>query len=360
MGLRYGKRIKLGPGLYVNLSKSGVSWSVKAGPVTFNRGSKRGPRTTINLPGNFSYVMQGKGKRSGAKAKAGPSSEPTPSPTALAPAATPPAAPPASTIPTPGFLAPAVEKRFAQGLRALVEGDPTTAAQRFEEAVEADPNDRHASDDFLAGVALMQAGQFEVAIPYLERVVEGETDLPDEMMQRYVGDLRILCGITPQVTVDVPMTNVGAALLLSEGYQQTGDLFGATGVLEELLDHAPGEPLLRLSLAELYYLQGHHDGVLEVTDGLTADTEIGYGALIFRAQTLLAQGHLDAALQVVNGLLRDRRKRPPQFVEDALFTRGMIYDAKGQADKARQDFEKLYAQNTGYPGLKEWLDSLRA
>jgi hypothetical protein len=43
-------------------------------------------------------------------------------------------------------------------------------------------------------------------------------------------------------------------------------------------------------------------------------------------------------------------------VQDAIFARGMIYDAKGQKEKARADFERLYAQNSSYPGLREWLE----
>lgn len=52
MGLRFRKKIKLLPGISLNLSKSGVSASVKAGPVSWN---SRTQKTSVNLPGPLHY-----------------------------------------------------------------------------------------------------------------------------------------------------------------------------------------------------------------------------------------------------------------------------------------------------------------
>lgn len=51
MGLIFKKRIKVGA-FRVNLSRSGVSVAVKAGPVTENVTHRQ---TTVNLPGPFSW-----------------------------------------------------------------------------------------------------------------------------------------------------------------------------------------------------------------------------------------------------------------------------------------------------------------
>ena len=60
MGLLIRKKIKLLPGLSLNLSKSGISASVKAGPVSWN---SRRRKTSINLPGPLSYQsLSGKNK----------------------------------------------------------------------------------------------------------------------------------------------------------------------------------------------------------------------------------------------------------------------------------------------------------
>lgn len=348
---RFGRRIHLGPGFYINLSKSGISWTVSPGPLSINFG-KRGRRITVDLPGKgLSYIITQPKKPARARPVV---DEPADS------SAPPPEQTPPPPVPSPGFFASATEKRFAQGLRALLEGDPALAAERFQAAAAADGDDRRVSDDLLAGVALLQLGNPEAAIPYLEKVVAAETDLPDEMMTRYAAQVRVPAEISPHVVVNMPMSTIGATLLLAEAYQYTGDMFGATGVLEALLDEAPDLPVLRLALAEVYYCQGLDDAVVQITDGMTADDHVSYAALMYRALALLAQGRVDAALDVANGLLRDRRKRPPGLIHHALFARGMIYDAKGQKAKARQDFERIYAQDSTYPGLREWLSNEEA
>ena len=50
MGLRFRRRIKLFPGVSVNISKSGISTSVGRSGSILNLG-KRGTRATVGLPG---------------------------------------------------------------------------------------------------------------------------------------------------------------------------------------------------------------------------------------------------------------------------------------------------------------------
>jgi hypothetical protein len=54
MGFRLRKKIKLLPGLSVNISNSGISASVKAGPISWN---SRTQKTSIDLPGPISYQL---------------------------------------------------------------------------------------------------------------------------------------------------------------------------------------------------------------------------------------------------------------------------------------------------------------
>jgi hypothetical protein len=54
MGLRIRKKITIFPGVSINLSKSGASFSVKAGPASWN---SRTGKTSIDLPGPLSYQL---------------------------------------------------------------------------------------------------------------------------------------------------------------------------------------------------------------------------------------------------------------------------------------------------------------
>jgi hypothetical protein len=56
MGWRYYRRRKILPGLYINFSKRGVSFSAKAGRATVNVNPKRKRVTrTLNVGGGLSY-----------------------------------------------------------------------------------------------------------------------------------------------------------------------------------------------------------------------------------------------------------------------------------------------------------------
>ena len=58
MGLRFRKRIKIAPGVYINLSKSGISTTLGKSGASVNI-SKKGTRGTVGLPGTgLSYSSQ--------------------------------------------------------------------------------------------------------------------------------------------------------------------------------------------------------------------------------------------------------------------------------------------------------------
>ena len=59
MGISYRKRIKIGNGTFLNISKSGVSVSQKVGHTTIN---SRGT-TTINLGNGITYTTSNKKKK---------------------------------------------------------------------------------------------------------------------------------------------------------------------------------------------------------------------------------------------------------------------------------------------------------
>ena len=54
MPLTFRKRIKIMPGLYINLGKTGVSVTTKVGPVSHTTGRRRST-TSVNLPGPLGY-----------------------------------------------------------------------------------------------------------------------------------------------------------------------------------------------------------------------------------------------------------------------------------------------------------------
>ena len=64
MGFRFRRRIKIAPGLRLNLSKSGGSLSVGGRGATLNLG-KRGKRMTVGVPGSGIFYTKQLGRASG-------------------------------------------------------------------------------------------------------------------------------------------------------------------------------------------------------------------------------------------------------------------------------------------------------
>jgi hypothetical protein len=55
MPLTFRRRIKLFPGLYLNIGRRGVSLTGRAGPVSVTRSTTGRRTTSVNLPGPLGY-----------------------------------------------------------------------------------------------------------------------------------------------------------------------------------------------------------------------------------------------------------------------------------------------------------------
>ncbi|MDE1487658.1 DUF4236 domain-containing protein [Xenorhabdus bovienii] len=63
MALKFRKRIKIAPGVYINVSKSGISTSIGGKGATINIG-KNGTKATVGIPGTgLSYSTKLSGKK---------------------------------------------------------------------------------------------------------------------------------------------------------------------------------------------------------------------------------------------------------------------------------------------------------
>jgi len=58
MGFRFHQRIKILPGIYLNIGKQGISFSFGVPGATINFGGKRGASATVGVPGSGLSYMQ--------------------------------------------------------------------------------------------------------------------------------------------------------------------------------------------------------------------------------------------------------------------------------------------------------------
>ena len=327
MGFRFSKSIRLGKFIRLNISRAGVGGSIGIGPLRFGAGP-RGTRFTADLPGaGTSYVKQWGGAKSRQRVKDEGEAVVTTS------------SAPVTEIPSPGFFAPGHEKQFVKALNASHAGDEETAIENFLEAADEEPSAAVSA----AFILSRREGGRERAVSLLEGVVQAEREFPTELMRQYLDSARVPVRITPRVEAAVTLGALASTLLLVELYQEQGRIDDAIGLLEELEELA-GDPVLTLSLCELYAARGVWDGIIERAKAVEASDDVTLETRIFYGRAMQEKGLDEAALEVFGGLLRKKKGRSPELLREAAYWRAVSYERSGKRAQAGKEFQKLYAE----------------
>lgn len=330
MSLRFWQRIRLAPGVTLNLSKSTASLSF--GP----RGAKytvspRGNRATLGLPGTgLFYTIQ---DRKGARA-----ATPTRDKLSL------------------GFfrrlVTPPEEKALIDGLRALNEGDEEAALSQLEAA-------SNLSDAaWMAGMMRLKREAFAQARAHLESAIAADDRL-GALFKKYDLSPQITLPIANGIYAHISPTERGTRLALVELCEASADAEGAAHHLERLLVIAPEDPVVLLSFVQIALdtpqNQNLLDRVITLTVATQNETPIDTGILLYRARALAARGLPDAAIEVLTRAGRRRKDRPKRLLQQIRYDRALLYEEVGRKAQARREFEKLYADAPGFEGLAERL-----
>jgi tetratricopeptide (TPR) repeat protein len=157
----------------------------------------------------------------------------------------------------------------------------------------------------------------------------------------------IQVSVTRFVVAELPMSHVGAALLLAEIYQHANQADRAIELLESLGSVA-ALPVFALSLAELYDARERFDDVLRVTQGFIENQDDANAQLlVFRANALAEKGLNDAALSTLKEALRFR-SRSPLILRLARYVRASVYERMGRKAQARKDLERIFAEDPSF------------
>ncbi|WP_461170210.1 tetratricopeptide repeat protein [Arthrobacter sp. Z1-15] len=175
----------------------------------------------------------------------------------------------------------------------------------------------------------------------------------DDFVQEYLPDASFTLPIADDITVQLPTDRNLIGLLLAELYQETGSIPAAVDVVEQL------EPstVTAVSLAELYMQQGRWNDVVDLAEGLINEDEAATFLLTQRGIAFREQGYFEAAHAALKEALRIR-SRPADLHHRTLIERGLTYLREGKRSMARKDLEKVLAENSAYPGLREHLANL--
>ena len=333
MAFRFFRRMRIAPGVSVNLSKSGASLSF--GP----RGAKvtvgpRGVRRTVGIPGTGAYYTahSGYGGRSSRRSTAPPT--PTPRPEDRL---------------SMGFfkrlVTPKAEEHFVDGMRQFVLSHETAALDHFSKA-------SHLADAaFMAGILSLKRKAFPEAERFFRAAKSQHATLG-----RYFGKYGVQASAALAITEDVAAIvepDLRAVLLaLAEVYQHQGRWKEAAALLKQLYRRNPEDVVVRLSLAELAVEEAGDkrscQTAVKLAEGVANESEIHAALLMYKGMALHRLGLLAAARDTLTAALRRTKDRPDELLRAIRYERALVYDAMGQAQRAQSELGKVYAEDPGY------------
>lgn len=334
MSFRFFRRIRIAPGISLNLSKSGLS--VSAGPpgAKFTVGT-RGTRATIGLPGTglFYTVSNPLGQ---AKSGARPANGPVP----------------ASRRPSLGFfkrlITPAHEESFVDGLAALSDGQEAEALRLMEASLDQDATMADAA--WLAGFMRLKLEHFDTAARHFQRALQQSKTL-GQMFGQYGLTPRIGLPVTPEVTAELQPNAHSALLGLVEALQLQGKDSEAVAHLETLLDRQADDPVALASYAELVLDtedRSRWQRVVELTAPVGNETAIHTAVLLLRGKALVRLGMDHAAEGVFTTALRRTKDRAETLLREIRYQRALVFERLGKRVQARRELERVYAEDPGF------------
>ena len=348
MPMRFRRSIKLGKGVRLNVSKSGFGLSAGVRGARYSVHSSGRRTRSVGLPGTgvgFVSTSSGGSKR----ATGGVSSRRQQV-----------VVPPrdfASVLPKPGLFSSKTEKRYYEGVHAYLRGDHPRALSALEEVLASDPS--ALSAHLVAAICVGKTdGPDSEQIRHLEALISSDAAMPDKLQMKYLPPgmvgLTLMGRITENINAEISFDSSGATLLLAEHYQEADRLEDAIGLVQQLHEANPSDPVIKLSLADLLMADGDHDGVVEVAAGARNDDELGAALLHLRGAALSALGHHTGALDAFKDALA-KPSRDAELLKVIRYDRALAYEASGQRGRAKQDFERIFAQDPGYLDVRERL-----
>jgi hypothetical protein len=306
MGFRFQKRVKIIPGLRLNISRRnvGLSAGVKGARLSVNTSGR--VTRSVGIPGTGIYNVKstslhgGQGNRSAVSAADSPV--------------------PVSPAPRPGILSP---KWVRELYKVLILAPDLTQLPR----VGAEYEQARPVAALLEAVSVaIPAGDTDRAITLLTPLyTSGYEPSNDAFLKKYAPNFVIDMVIGGSISVELRPDHDLIGLFLAESLQSKGDLPGTAEILEQLTPST----VTAICLADVYIDQKRWDPVVDRTNGITNDDEAATYLLIQRGIALREQGYPIAAREALKEALRVQ-PRPAELRHRALIERGVTYLAENK------------------------------
>lgn len=343
MSFRFFRRVRIAPGITLNLSKRGVSVSMGPRGAKYTVGS-RGTRATMGLPGTGLFYTKHKSWNAGGGRHRGTNSVPT-----SRNQHTPPPPTPKDKLDL-GFFkrlrTPKTERAFVDGCLALSEGKESEALSHFRSA-------KGIPDaSWMGGYIALKEKSWELAASMLQEAASHASRLGFHF-EKYEIYPHLNLAITPMVKAVVAPDLRGALLGMAEAHQAMGRHDLAIADLGKLHEMDPSDLAIRLSLGELLLEAGGDDPksldrVVRLAEGVENESTLETAILFHKGEALRRLGLFEAARDALTTAHRRKKDRPAELLRAIAYERALVYSELGQHARARTEFSRIYAETPGY------------
>ncbi|GIX42403.1 MAG: hypothetical protein KatS3mg129_2136 [Leptospiraceae bacterium] len=285
MGFRFHKRIKIFPGVTLNLGKKSASISIGTRGAKFTIGPGR-KHVTVGLPGTGLFYTEKLDKKKKSKSKQSLFSKKE------------------SQIFSSG---PFSEKNnfFLKGINAYNKGNLNKALEYFNQDASIDAQ-------FFMGLIYIRKNEIDKAIEIFEKVIRNKNKIGQTLQKMNLNPI-IHFSITKEIIIQTTLSLITAYLILTELYQSKEDLQKAFHYLQKAYEIEPTNPFILLSFIELMYdysLKYQKPELLRkiinLSENISPDNFIVAGILFYRALTLELLNRNQEALEILNTLLENK------------------------------------------------------
>lgn len=341
MGFRMSKSIQIVPGVRMNVSRSGIGYSVGGKGVRVTKHANGRVSRTLSVPGtglSHQQTLRSGGGGSSTRARV-----------------TAPPPPPPPRPPTPGMLAPAWEKDLFAVLNSTQPADYIAVARKHGKSA---PHARLLAAT-LEGLLHFQMGNGDPGAEERARALLGWAAVQDappplgQFIAKYLPDRTWPVEIVSGVVAQLRLRDDVVLLAVAELHQSAGDLDAAIWTVEQAQPTAHAA----LSLVELYSEAGRHQAVIDMTNGVTNSDDATALLLALRGRAFAKLGFNEAAREGFKEALRVRT-RAAEVRHRALIERALVDLAQNRKAAARKSIEKVLAEDPTYPGLADALAAL--
>lgn len=353
MAFRFFRRLKLAPGLTLNLTKRGGSLSFGPRGAKLTAGTS-GVRRTVSVPGTGLWYTErvGSGKGSRRRGQAGRGSR-DPSDDGQGPPA--PSVRPEDRLDLGFFrrlFTPQGEEDFVDGMRQVVLGHEKKAYAHLSTAV-------HIADAaFMAGMLALKFERFREAEQYLGDARQKHAGL-GKYFSKYEIDAAVSLPITERISAQVGPTMRGILLGLAEAHQGQGKRKQAIRDLQKLHQQQPDDPVVLLSLVELLVEDAGSkracQQVVKLTKDVENENEIRAAILLWKSKALRKLGLHTAARDALTTAFRRKKDRSDDLLRAIQYERALAYELLGQKSRSRKELEKIYAEAPDYEDVAKRL-----